>query len=66
MSASRTMSVIVVQLDDADGPVAYVASSTSAEGSPTERMEIKLPCPQDVTDRRDWVRQILAAVTEAV
>jgi hypothetical protein len=66
MSAYRTMSVIVVQLDETSRPFVSVSAEEHTAGGKRERLELKLQRPEDVTDTRDWVRQIMAAVTEAV
>lgn len=66
MSKTMTASVVLVQLDDSDRVTAFVAYGSGDPEAPQHRTEIRLAPPEDITDCRDWIRQAMAALTEAI
>lgn len=64
MSSKMTGSIILVQLDERSHVTAFVSYGSGDPAAPSHRSEFTLPRPEDVTDCRDWLRQVLAALTE--
>lgn len=66
MSKVMTASVIFVQLAPSEDVSAFVGYGGKDDGALKHRIELSVAPPQDVTDDRDWMRQVLAALTEAI
>jgi len=63
----RTLVLTVVQLESGTNPAMTLSSSgPGVVGKDVVTLDLRLPMPEDVTDSRDWVRQVLAAACESV
>lgn len=67
MSTTRSIVVTVVQLDPDSTPSAtYTSKGPGVVGLDIQDGTLRLSVPEDVQNTRDWMRQVLAAVCEAI
>lgn len=66
MTAHMSASITLVQLADGEKVYAWVTYGSGDKTQPQHRTEVYISAPEDVTDCRDWIRQALAALTEAI
>lgn len=66
MTAHMSASITLVQMVEGEKLYAWVTYGSGDKTEPQHRTELYIEAPEDVTDSRDWIRQALAALTEAV
>lgn len=66
MKTPRSMSIIVVQLDEDEVPVAYVRYEDGPRPGNSVSLEVKLDQVQDATDMQMWAQMVAARVCDAL
>lgn len=66
MAAHMSATITLVQLAEGEEIYAVVAYGSGDTTKPQHRTRMHLEAPQDVTDCRDWLRQLAASLTEAL
>lgn len=66
MKYNLSGSVILVHLAGTDQLTAFLGYGPEDGESNPERIEVTIDAPTDISDYRDWMRQALASLVEAV